>query len=104
MPSPPKTGSARAAVRRLIEEGESPAALTEELIGRELYTSDLPELDLLVRTSGELRISNFLLWQLAYSEIYVTETLWPDFRLKDYLEAIVDFQKRERRFGDVKAK
>src|SRR5918998_228336 len=102
MPSPPKTGSARAAVRRLIEEGESPAALTEERIERELYTSDLPELDLLVRTSGEMRISNFLLWQNAYSEIHVTETLWPDFRRAHLLEAIIDFQRRDRRFGGLK--
>jgi undecaprenyl diphosphate synthase len=91
-----------AAVRRQqAEGGGAPVELTEELIGRELYTSDLPELDLLVRTSGELRISNFLLWQLAYSEIYVTETLWPDFRRVDMLEAIVDFQQRNRRFGGL---
>ena len=88
-----------AAVRRLQAEGAAAVELTEELIGRELYTSDLPELDLLIRTSGELRISNFLLWQLAYSEIYVTETLWPDFRRVDMLEAVVDFQQRNRRFG-----
>jgi undecaprenyl diphosphate synthase len=62
----------------------------------------LPELDLLVRTSGELRISNFLLWQSAYSEIYVTETLWPDFRRVHLLEAIVDYQRRDRRFGGLK--
>jgi undecaprenyl diphosphate synthase len=91
----------RAAVRRLLEEGEDPAALTEERIARELYTRNLPELDLLVRTSGEMRISNFLLWQAAYSEIYVTETLWPDFRRVHLLEAIVDFQRRDRRFGGL---
>jgi len=90
-----------AAVRRLQAEGAAAVELTEELIGRELYTSDLPELDLLIRTSGELRISNFLLWQLAYSEIYVTETLWPDFRRVDMLEAVVDFQQRNRRFGGL---
>ncbi|MGB9180073.1 MAG: polyprenyl diphosphate synthase, partial [Pyrinomonadaceae bacterium] len=82
----------RAAIRRLIAEGEPPAAITDERIARELYTRNLPELDLLVRTSGELRISNFLLWQAAYSEIYVTETLWPDFRRTHLLEAVVEFQ------------
>jgi undecaprenyl diphosphate synthase len=92
----------RAAVRRLVEEGESPESLTEERIARELYTRDLPELDLLVRTSGEMRISNFLLWQNAYSEIHVTETLWPDFRRVHLLEAIIDFQRRDRRFGGLK--
>jgi undecaprenyl diphosphate synthase len=92
----------RAAVRRLIAEGESPDQISEERIARELYTSALPDLDLLVRTSGELRISNFLLWQAAYSEIYVTETLWPDFRRVHLLEAIVDYQRRDRRFGGLK--
>src|SRR5204863_5922439 len=72
--------AARAAVRRLMDEGNQPDELTEDRIANELYTRNLPELDLLVRTSGEMRISNFLLWQAAYSEIYVTETLWPDFR------------------------
>ncbi len=91
-----------AAVRRLMAEGESPDQVSEERIARELYTSTLPELDLLVRTSGELRISNFLLWQAAYSEIYVTETLWPDFRRVHLLEAIVDYQRRDRRFGGLK--
>ena len=94
--------AANAAVRRLIAEGRAPDELTEEAIGRELYTRGLPELDLLVRTSGEMRISNFLLWQAAYSEIYVTETLWPDFRRVHLLEAVVDFQGRDRRFGGLK--
>lgn len=92
----------RAAVRRLLAEGNPPEAITEESIERELYTHGLPELDLLVRTSGEMRISNFLLWQAAYSEIYVTETLWPDFRRVHLLEAIIDFQRRDRRFGGLK--
>jgi undecaprenyl diphosphate synthase len=92
----------RSAVRRLIDEGNAPDELTEERIGNELYTRTMPDLDLLVRTSGELRISNFLLWQVAYSEIYVTETLWPDFRRGDLLEAIVDYQRRDRRFGGLK--
>jgi undecaprenyl diphosphate synthase len=92
----------RAAVRRLMDEGARPDEITEERIASELYTRNLPELDLLVRTSGELRISNFLLWQSAYSEIYVTETLWPDFRRVHLLEAIVDYQRRDRRFGGLK--
>ena len=94
--------AARAAVRRLVDEGSRPDELTEERIANELYTRNLPELDLLVRTSGELRISNFLLWQSAYSEIYVTETLWPDFRRVHLLEAVVDYQRRDRRFGGLK--
>src|SRR5213078_4797582 len=94
--------AARAAVRRLLDEGSRPDELTEERIANELYTRNLPELDLLVRTSGELRISNFLLWQAAYSEIYVTETLWPDFRRVHLLEAIADYQGRNRRFGGLK--
>ena len=76
--------------------------LTEADIERNLYTYGLPEVDLLIRTSGEFRISNFLLWQLAYSEIYVTPTLFPDFRRPQVFEAILDYQKRERRFGEVK--
>ena len=94
--------AARAAVRRLLDESSRPDELTEERIAAELYTRNLPELDLLVRTSGELRISNFLLWQSAYSEIYVTETLWPDFRQVHLLEAVVDYQRRDRRFGGLK--
>lgn len=92
----------RAAVRRLLDEGYAPDELTEERITADLYTRNLPDLDLLVRTSGELRISNFLLWQAAYSEIHVTETLWPDFRRVHLLEAIVDYQRRDRRFGGLK--
>ncbi len=92
----------RAAMRRLMEEGRRPEELTEEEIAQSLYTNGLPELDLLVRTSGEMRISNFLLWQTAYSEIHVTETLWPDFRRLHLLEAIADFQRRDRRFGGLK--
>jgi undecaprenyl diphosphate synthase len=92
----------RAAVRRLLDEGNPADELTEERIANELYTRNLPDLDLLVRTSGELRISNFLLWQAAYSEIYVTETFWPDFRRLHLLEAIADYQRRSRRFGGLK--
>lgn len=95
----------RAAVARLAAEGrdaqEIARVLQEQDIERELYTKNLPPLDLLVRTSGEMRISNFLLWQTAYSEIYVTETLWPDFRRTHFLEAVADYQRRERRFGGI---
>ena len=91
----------RAAIRRLQSEGRAPEEITEEEIARELYTHGLPELDLLVRTSGELRISNFLLWQAAYSEIYVTDVLWPDFRRVHLLEAVVEYQRRDRRFGGL---
>ena len=76
--------------------------LTEEMFERELYTADIPDPDLVIRTSGELRISNFLLWQIAYSEFYCTDVLWPDFNRYDLLRALLDFQGRDRRFGAVK--
>jgi undecaprenyl diphosphate synthase len=90
------------AIRSRVESGGSIDDLTENDIENNLYTFGLPEVDLLVRTSGEFRISNFLLWQLAYSEIYVTPTLFPDFRRPQVFEAILDYQKRDRRFGGVK--
>jgi len=74
---------------------------TEELVSRYLYTKDMPDPDLLIRSGGEYRISNFLLWQIAYSEIYVTDLLWPDFKCANFIDAISDFQNRERRFGLV---
>jgi undecaprenyl diphosphate synthase len=75
--------------------------IDEDTLSRHLYTRGLPDPDLLIRTSGEMRLSNFLLWQVAYSEIWVTETLWPDFTQKDLFRAIIDFQKRERRYGGL---
>ncbi len=75
----------------------------EQIISQHLYTAGLPDPDLLIRTSGEMRVSNFLLWQIAYAEIYVTETLWPDFTRTRLLEALLDFQKRERRYGGLGA-
>jgi undecaprenyl diphosphate synthase len=78
-------------------------AVDEETISAHLYTGGQPDPDLLIRTSGEMRISNFLLWQIAYAELYVTDTLWPDFTRRDLLGAVLDFQKRERRFGGVTA-
>jgi undecaprenyl diphosphate synthase len=94
------------ACRQLVEEfvaaNRNPSELSEYDFERHLFTTGLPDPDLLVRTSGEMRVSNFLLWQIAYSEIYVTETLWPDFRCANLFEAIIEFQKRERRYGDIK--
>ena len=78
-----------------------PEEITEGLISQYLTTADMPDPDLLVRSSGEFRISNFLLWQIAYAEIFVSDVLWPDFRCKHLLEAVKDYQKRERRFGLV---
>ncbi len=83
--------------------GLSTFRVGEQTIADHLYTAGLPDPDLLIRTSGEMRVSNFLLWQIAYAEMYVTETLWPDFRRAQLLEALLDFQKRERRYGGLSA-
>ncbi|OGD22802.1 MAG: di-trans,poly-cis-decaprenylcistransferase [Candidatus Aminicenantes bacterium RBG_16_63_16] len=92
------------AVKKILDEGGvGPRELDEAAFSRYLYTAAMPDPDLLIRTSGEQRISNFLLWQIAYSELWITPVLWPDFRRKHFLEALVDFQKRERRFGAVHA-
>ncbi len=88
-------------MRQNIGRGGSIKAITEETLAQHLYTAGAPDPDLLIRTSGEMRISNFLLWQIAYSEIYVTQTLWPDFRRRHLFEAIVDFQQRSRRYGGL---
>lgn len=80
---------------------QPPEPITEEDLNQHLYTADLPDPDLLIRTSGEMRVSNFLLWQIAYAEISVTETLWPDFNRPRLLEALLDYQKRERRYGAI---
>ncbi len=85
----------------LLREGRAPESIDEQDLAAHLYTAGQPDPDLLIRTSGELRVSNFLLWQIAYSEIWVTEVLWPDFRRRHLLQAIVDFQKRERRYGGI---
>jgi undecaprenyl diphosphate synthase len=90
------------AARRAIVAGVLPDQLDERRFSEFLYTAGQPDPDLLIRTSGEMRVSNFLLWQIAYSEIWVTETLWPDFRRRDLLEAIVAYQKRDRRYGGIK--
>ena len=90
------------AARRAMAEGIAPGDLDERRFGELLYTAGQPDPDLLIRTSGEMRVSNFLLWQIAYSEIFVTDTLWPDFRCRHLLEAIVAYQKRDRRYGGIK--
>jgi undecaprenyl diphosphate synthase len=103
--------SARAEIARAarllaesVREGKlDPAEIDEDAVGRLLYTAEWPDPDLLIRTSGEMRISNFLLWQLAYAELYVTPVLWPDFTRRHLFEAILEFQRRERRFGRVEA-
>lgn len=95
------------AARRLAVEAAAgrldPAAIDEELFAQYLFTADIPDPDLLIRTSGEMRVSNFLLWQIAYAEMYVTETLWPDFRREELYTALADYQKRERRYGGLAA-
>jgi undecaprenyl diphosphate synthase len=90
------------AARRILREGRiAPDDLDEASFAAHLLTEGIPDPDLLIRTSGELRISNFLLWQIAYTEIHVTPVLWPDFRRKHLLEAVLEYQRRDRRFGDV---
>ncbi len=89
------------AVRRIIADGVSPQDIDEELFGNYLYTAGLPEVDLLVRTGNELRISNFLLWQSAYSEFYFTDVLWPDFNEEEVDKALLAYSSRQRRFGGL---
>src|SRR5215472_10507632 len=96
------------AVNAIVDEARidgklSTLVIDEKMIARRLHTAELPEPDLLIRTSGEMRISNFLLWQIAYAELYVTDTLWPDFNHTELLRAVLDFQRRERRFGGLSA-
>jgi undecaprenyl diphosphate synthase len=89
------------AAKRMITDGVPPSAIDEATFSSYLYTAGQPDPDLLIRTSGEMRVSNFLLWQIAYAEIWVTDTLWPDFRALNLLEAIVAYQKRDRRYGGI---
>lgn len=93
--------AARSLAREAAAGRLDPESIDEAAVASRLYTADLPEPDLLIRTSGEMRISNFLLWQIAYAEIHVTPVLWPDFRSRHFLEALVDYQRRERRYGGV---
>ena len=91
------------AVQSLVRDGVPADKLTEKAIRSRLYAPDMPDPELVVRTSGETRISNFLLWELAYSELVFTDVLWPDFRREDLFEAVREFQRRERRFGGVES-
>jgi undecaprenyl diphosphate synthase len=91
----------RSLYREGLEKGWPPEAVDELVLSRRLYTGDLPDPDLLIRTSGEMRVSNFLLWQIAYTELFVTETLWPDFHQADLFAAIIAYQHRERRYGGI---
>ncbi len=91
------------AVRAIVASGIQPDQIDEATIEQHLCTHNLPEPDLLIRTSGEMRISNFLLWQIAYTELVVSQTLWPDFRCRHLLESLLEFQRRQRRFGAVEA-
>jgi len=94
--------AARRIATRVQDGGMSPSQIDESLFTQHLYLPDLPDPDLLIRTSGEQRISNFLLWQISYCELYVTPRLWPDFTKEDLIEAILEYQKRDRRFGQTK--
>ncbi|MGD0783496.1 MAG: polyprenyl diphosphate synthase, partial [Candidatus Aminicenantales bacterium] len=91
------------AVKSILADGcLAPADIDESLFSGRLYTAGLPDPDLVIRTSGEMRVSNFLLWQIAYAEIWTTPIYWPDFRRRDFFQAVLEYQKRERRFGDVR--
>ncbi len=92
-------------IATLVKEGKVEVDdINEELIGNNLYTSGMPDVDLLIRTSGEIRISNYLLWQIAYAEMYFTKVYWPDFHAKEFYEAVYAFQKRNRRYGGLENK
>ena len=113
IPPPPESGLGLASwVREIVEAARAigakiksgkldPGEITEEVISQHLYTKNIPDPDLLIRTSGEMRISNFLLWQISYAELVVTPTLWPDFRKKDFFETLEEFTRRHRRFGGL---
>ena len=90
------------AVKSIIDDGFASDKVTEELISSKLYTKDIPDPELIIRTSGEVRLSNFLIWQSAYSEIVVTPVLWPDFTKEEYEKCIIEYQLRDRRFGGIK--
>ena len=91
--------AARAVAEKAKSDALSARDITEENFSQFLYTKDLPDVDLLIRTSGEMRVSNFMLWQISYAELYITDKLWPDFRRRDLEKAIIDYQLRERRYG-----
>jgi undecaprenyl diphosphate synthase len=89
------------AIQRMMKDGVSPEKVTDELVSQYLYTAGVPDPDLIIRTSGELRVSNFLIWQAAYSEWYITPTFWPDFDKEEYHRALEAFSQRDRRYGKV---
>jgi undecaprenyl diphosphate synthase len=89
------------AVREIVASGIKPEEITEDTISRHLFTAGLPDPDLIVRTAGEMRLSNFLIWQAAYAEYYSTPTLWPDFDKESFYEALVEFSRRNRKFGGI---
>jgi undecaprenyl diphosphate synthase len=93
------TDAVRKIIQRVETGGIRSSDISEGLISENLYSANMPDPDLLIRTSGECRVSNFLLWQIAYAEIYMTQTYWPDFRKEEYVQALIEYQKRERRFG-----
>ncbi|MGM0573860.1 MAG: polyprenyl diphosphate synthase, partial [Bacteroidota bacterium] len=95
--------AARKIAKKVAERELHPDQVDEELVDDHMETAGIPDPDLLIRTSGELRVSNFMLWQLAYTELYFTPVYWPDFRKKHFYQAVIDYQRRERRFGKVKA-
>lgn len=95
------TDAVRGLFEELLKDGRDPSGIDEAALAAHLYTAGQPDPDLLIRTSGELRVSNFLLWQIAYAEIWVTDVLWPDFRRRHLLQAIGDYQKRDRRYGGI---
>lgn len=90
------------AVKQIVAENKDPETITEELISSKLYTAGIPDPELIIRTSGEVRLSNFLIWQAAYSEIVITPVLWPEFTKEEYEKCIVEYQSRDRRFGGIK--
>jgi len=87
------------AINEILKQKYEPGEITEEILRSHMYLKEIPDPDLLIRTSGEMRISNFMIWQIAYTELYITPVLWPDFSKEDYLSALNDYQKRDRRFG-----
>ncbi|MDD9304068.1 MAG: isoprenyl transferase [Desulfobacter sp.] len=96
------TRAARQMAAKVLEGKLKPEQISEKTLSSHLYTQGMPDPDLIIRTSGEFRLSNFMMWQAAYSELYVTDTLWPDFSAREFHEILIDFQKRDRRFGKVK--
>ncbi len=95
------TDAVKKVATEVLEGKLDSSSITEETVGKYLYAPDIPDPELLIRTSGELRLSNFLLWQMAYTELWITNVNWPDFKRRDFLQAIYDFQQRRRRYGGL---